>query len=130
MDKTRPFQQDLVWQFQGRRPDRLHARNSACAEVSVRQRYQASLMVQVIDVKPEERQDFRNVASVDQAEAVKLRETRFRPPIFEVAYSIVRHKVSRVLFFLYNSSAESLDIADGQVPLLAFDAETFASFGT
>jgi len=87
-------------------------------------------MVQVTDVKSEERQDLGDVASVDEAEAVELRETRSRPPIFEVAYPIVRHKVSRVLFFLYNSSAESLDIADGQVPLLAFDAETFASFGT
>jgi len=87
-------------------------------------------MVQITDVKPEERQDLSNIAAVDEAEAVELCETRFRPPIFEVAYPIVRHKVSRVLFFLYNSSAESLDIADGQVPLLAFDAETFASFGT
>ena len=39
MDKVRPIKQDLVWQCQGRRPDRLHSRNSACAEVSVRQRY-------------------------------------------------------------------------------------------
>jgi len=39
MDKVRPIQQDLVWQFQGRRPDRLHSRNIACAEVGVRQRY-------------------------------------------------------------------------------------------
>ena len=49
VNEVRPFQQDLVWQFQGRRRDRLHSRNSA--EVSVWQRYQASLMVQVTDIQ-------------------------------------------------------------------------------
>ena len=86
-------------------------------------------MVQVTDVKPEERQDFGDIASVDKAQAVELREAGFGSSVLEVAYPVVRHKVSRVLLFLYYSPAESLDITDGQVPLLAFDAETFTSFG-
>jgi hypothetical protein len=130
MDKVRPFQEHFVWQFHGRRHYRLHLRNGAWAEVSVRQRDQASFMVQITDVKAEHRQDFDDIAPVDEAEAVELREAGFRSPVFEVTYPIVRHKVSRVLFLFYNSPAESLDIADGQLPLLALRAETLASFGT
>lgn len=96
----------------------------------MRQHYQPSLIVQIANVQSEERQDFSDIAPVDEAQAVELRQARFGPSVFEVAYPIVRHKVSRVLLFLYNSSAESLDIADGQMPLLALGAETLASFGT
>jgi hypothetical protein len=76
LDKVRPFEQGLVRQFHRRRDDRLHLRNGARAEVSVRERDQASLMVQITDVKPEERQDLSDIAAVDKAEAVELREAR------------------------------------------------------
>jgi hypothetical protein len=129
-NKVCPLKQNFVLQFHGGGDDRLHLRNGARAEVSVRERDQASLMVQITDVKPEERQDFGDVASVDETQTVEFREAGFGPPILEVAHPVVRHKVSRILLFLYNSPAESLDIADGQMPLLAFDAETFTGFGT
>jgi hypothetical protein len=51
-------------------------------------------------------------------------------PVFQIAYPIVGYIVCRVFLFLYNSLAESLDIANGQLPSLAFGAETLTGFGT
>src|SRR5438128_10297016 len=129
-DKIRPFQKSLVSQFQRSRHNRLRSREGIAGEVCVRQRYQSLFFVQVSDIKAEEGQDLPDIAFVDEAQAVELREARFGFPVFEVADPIVRHIVSRVFLFLYNSLAESLDIANGQMPSLAFGAETLTSFGT
>src|SRR5229473_5405550 len=100
------------------------------AEVCVGQRYQPFFFVQVADIKPEECQDLADIAFVDKAEAVELREAWFGLPVFEVAYPIVRHIVCRIFLFFYDALAESFDIANGQVPSFAFCAETLTSFGT
>ena len=86
--------------------------------------------VQVADIKLEQGQDLVDIAFVDKAQAVELLEAWLGLPVFEIAYPIVRHIVSRVFLFLYNSLAESLDIANGQLPSLAFGAETLTGFGT
>jgi len=122
MDKVRPFEQGLVRQFHGRRDDRLHLRNGARAEVSVRECDQASLMVQITDVKPAERQDLSDIAAVDEAEAVELRQAGLGSSVLKIAHPIVGDVVCGVVLFLYDSLAEFLDVADGQMSAFAFRA--------
>jgi hypothetical protein len=98
--------------------------------VRVRQRDQALFFVQVTDIKTELGQDLVDIAFVDKAPAVELLQAWLGLPVFEIAYPIVGYIVSRVFLFLYNSLAESLDIANGQLPSLAFGAETLTGFGT
>jgi len=98
--------------------------------VRVRERYQSFFFVQVGDVKAEQGQDLVDIAFVDKTEAEELCEARYGFPVFEVAYPIVGHIVSRISLFLYNLLAESLDIANGQMSAFALRAETFTSFGT
>ena len=82
-------------------------------EVCMGQCYQSLFFVQVADIKPEQSQDLADIAFVDEAEAVELREAWFGFPVFEVAYPIVMHIVCRVFLFPYNSLAEFFDIANG-----------------
>jgi hypothetical protein len=96
----------------------------------VRERNQSFFFVQVGDVKAEQAQDLVDIAFVDETEAEELCEARSGFPVFEVAYPIVRYIVSGVLLFPYNLLAESLDIANGQMPAFALRAETFTRFGT
>ena len=55
------------------------------------QSYQSSFFSKIADVKTEEGEEFINVAFVDQAEAVKFRETRSELPVFYVCDPIMGH---------------------------------------
>jgi len=72
MHEIRRFQKNFVLQFQRSRHDRLCSRDSSAPEVRVRQRDQALFFVQVPDIKPEQGQDFTDIAFVDKAQVVEL----------------------------------------------------------
>src|SRR5260370_4920614 len=99
-------------------------------EVCMGQCYQSLFFVQVADIKPEQSQDLADIAFVDEAQAVELGEAWFGFPVFEVAYPIMRHVVSRIVLFLYNFLAESLDITDRQMLSFALRSEALTAFGT
>jgi hypothetical protein len=83
----------------------------------------------VADIESEEAQYLVDVAFIDEAETLELRETWFGFTVFEVAYPIVRHIESWIVRFCGNFLANLLDPTDGQVQSLAFRSETLTSYG-
>lgn len=88
------------------------------------------LLAQISDIEAEERQDFVDVAIIDKAEAVKLRQARFGLTVFEITDPIVRHVVGWVVFFVRNLLTNFGDPSDGQVQSLALRPEAYTSFET
>src|SRR5450759_5581729 len=129
MDQIRPLQGKLLRQVQRRRYNRLRSRERQATEVGVWQGYQSSFLTKIADIESEEAQDLVDVAFVDEAEALELREAWFGFTVFEVAYPIVRHVESWISRFFCNLLANLLDPTDGQVQSLAFRAETLTSYG-